>query len=326
MATDIAPSLGHSLVTTQAGVAAGFDAIDDRRFWGIGLQEGVIDAGSYEVKERASGGPGLFVDIAASTGTGAVIQGDSVTAQGKYHVPPHSALITEAIAAADATNPRVDQAILEGLDDTHAAGGLNKARVRILTGTATSLATLDNRTGAAALPASAVRLADVLVPALDTTISNLQIRDRRPWARGAYYRYTRTAGDYTTTTATMTEIDTTNLKPRIECSGGTIVARMFGSVSSPSGKYTLYDLFQDGVALASSRVYRGTIAAVSGKHDALPAWSVIPAAGSHLFSPAWRLDTTTGTATIPANATDHFSFEIEEIITQNARNNATTSG
>jgi hypothetical protein len=121
----------------------------------------------------------MSVDIAASTGDGALVQGDSVTAQGLYTVPPHTAVINEAITAAHATLPRLDQIVLEALDDTHAGGGLNKARIRVINGTATAGATLDNRTGAAALPSSCLRLADVLVGAADTSITTAEIRDRR---------------------------------------------------------------------------------------------------------------------------------------------------
>ncbi len=36
---DIAPALGHALLTAQ-GQIGGYDAIDDRRFWSAGKQEG----------------------------------------------------------------------------------------------------------------------------------------------------------------------------------------------------------------------------------------------------------------------------------------------
>jgi hypothetical protein len=67
-------------------------------------------------------------------------------------VPPHTAVINEAITTANATNPRIDQVVLEIKDTTHDASGSNLAQTRVVTGTATGGATLDNRTGAAALP------------------------------------------------------------------------------------------------------------------------------------------------------------------------------
>jgi hypothetical protein len=138
---------------TQQGVGStpGYDAIDARRFWGVAVQEGVITAGSYEVTQRGAGA-NLSVDIAASTGDGALVQGDAVTAQGLYFVAPHTAVINEAITTANATNPRIDQVVLEIKDTTHDASGSNLAQTRVVTGTATGGATLDNRTGAAALP------------------------------------------------------------------------------------------------------------------------------------------------------------------------------
>jgi hypothetical protein len=86
----------------------------------------------------------------------------------------------------------------------------------VVTGTATGGATLDNRTGAAALPASAILLATCW-SATDTAISNSEIRDRRPWARGANVRIVqserRGGHDYTTRARTSPLIDATNLNP-----------------------------------------------------------------------------------------------------------------
>jgi hypothetical protein len=50
-------------------------------------------------------------------------------------VPPHSAVINETIAAADATNPRNDLVVLEIKDTQHDASGSNLAQTRVVTGT-----------------------------------------------------------------------------------------------------------------------------------------------------------------------------------------------
>lgn len=339
MATTITPSTGAAPSFTQAGTGTspGYSAIDVRRFFfGAPIQEGVIDAGSYEVTERAAGA-NMSVDIAASTGNGALVQGDSITGQGLYFVPPHSAVINEVVATADASDPRVDQIVLEILDTTHDSSGSNLARVRVISGTATTGATLDNRTGAAALPSNCLRLADLLVPAADTTCSNSQIRDRRPWARGAYYRIVRTqnaaaGSNYTTTQTSATVVDSTNLNPRIECSGVPLTIRCLGRLANGTlDKYVQLLAYQDGVAItgAAGNV-TGEGVSPRAAFEAIPGSPLlevetIPAAGSHKFAPYWLTETGT-TATLSATSADAFVFVVKETVRQNTHNAQTTSG
>lgn len=179
----ITPTLGSAPVTLQAG---NYSAIDDRRFWGSGVREGVVSGGSYQVIQRAAGA-NMTVDVTSSTGSGAIVQGDSVTAQGNYFVPPTAANVNVDIAAADATNPRNDLVVLEVKDDQHDASGLNLARVRVITGTANASAALTDAPGAngtPALPSSCLLLAVVRVTAATSTITTAMISDRRPWAGG----------------------------------------------------------------------------------------------------------------------------------------------
>jgi hypothetical protein len=184
MATDVAPALGHGALFLQAGVPLGYDAIDLRRFISAahGGQEKPLSYGSYKVSQRAAGA-NLSVDVAANSGQGCLVGGDSVAEQGLYFIPPHQAVMNEAIAAADVTNPRNDLVVLEALDDTHAGGGLNKSRVRVVTGTPNASAAKDDAygvNGTPSVPTSSMPLAVVNVPASDTTISDGQISDRRP--------------------------------------------------------------------------------------------------------------------------------------------------
>lgn len=174
----ITPTLGSAPVTLQAG---NYSAIDDRRFWTAALQEGVLSGGSYQVIQRAAGA-NMTVDVACSVGNGAIVQGDSVTAQGAYFVPPTAANVNVDIAAADATNPRNDLVVLEVKDDQHDAGGLNLARVRVITGTANASAAIGNAPGAngtPALPSSCLLLAVVNVTAGLTSVVTARISDRR---------------------------------------------------------------------------------------------------------------------------------------------------
>jgi hypothetical protein len=75
-------------------------------------------------------------------------------------------------------NPRLDMVVLEVLDQQH-TGSSNTLQLRVVPGTATVAATLDNRTGAAAVPASCIHLADILVANGAATIVTADIRDRR---------------------------------------------------------------------------------------------------------------------------------------------------
>lgn len=177
----VTPTLGSAPVTLQAG---NYSAIDDRRFWSAGLGEGYLSTGSYQVIQRAAGA-NMSVDVQMSSGEGCIVTGDSVTAQGRYFVPPTPSNGNVTIAAADATNPRNDLVVLEVKDDQHDAGGLNLARVRVITGTPNASAALTSALGAngtPALPATCMPLAVVNVLAGATSIATARISDRRPVA------------------------------------------------------------------------------------------------------------------------------------------------
>ncbi len=81
--------------------------------------------------------------------------------------------------SAPAVNPRIDLVILRIYDVAEQGlGGSSFGRFEWVIGTESSTATLDNRSGAAALPANSLLLADVLI----TTGSVQTIRDRRALA------------------------------------------------------------------------------------------------------------------------------------------------
>ena len=243
---DVAPALGQAVVPLQAGPGAspGYGAIDHRRAWTNGLQEGAIDFGSYVVTQD-SGGPSLDLEVAGSSGTGCYVQGDDVAAQGLYYVAPDAGTITLTLDPADVSNPRLDQVILEVEDDTHDSSALNKARVRILKGTPTSGATLDNRSGNAALPNGAMRLADVLVAAGDSTITNVDIRDRRKLARGVAVGF---VAPIDTTHASATPVAINGMATtRVELSGAPLDITFSGSfvTATANGQVTV-GIYADG--------------------------------------------------------------------------------
>lgn len=303
---------------------------------------------SFAVTQRASGGVAMFVDIAANvtdaqgSGIAALIAGDSVTAQGLYAVPPNASLVTEAIAAAHATLPRVDRVIVQVLDHTHDASGSNLVQSRVLTGTASSGANLTNLTGAASIPDSSLLLADVLVGATVTTITNGVIRDRRKWTRGTYCRTIRTANasstnDYArTASSVLALIDGTNLAPRVECSGVPMRATLTGSfVSSTAGSVLLAGQI-DGVGMdnmgdvgedvsAGISSFREIFAGASDERMITLTWDFVPSAGSHVIGPAWASGGSVN-LTARARADRPLMWTVEEIVRSNTPNNAVTSG
>lgn len=281
------------------------------------LQEGVVGANDFMVVQRGAGA-NMSVDV----GTGfAWVQIDTGTRNGMGHVT-NDAVANLAIAAAHATNPRIDQVVLRWNDSSIPTGTGNVPTLEVLTGTATSGATLDNRTGAAALGNDRLRLADVLVPATDTTITNNQIRDRRPWARGLYNRVLHSAGDETTTSTTMVAIAA--LQRRYECSGAPLRVKLKTVVfNSTAGNGVDLDVSVDGVQIGQRAELTSAIASARVPVNAV--FEFTPAAGSHVIT-ATFLSTPSGTITMLASGNYPTEFVIEEVVRQNTANNTITSG
>lgn len=153
--------------------------------------EGVQHYQAWRVMQRQAGAT-MTVDVGA-TGVGlmeAWVRGDTRGGQGLYRVdnidrtaPTASTFVSQinvTVSNNAAANPRLDIVVLEVVDLEHIGGGTATAQVRVIAGTATAGATLDNRNGAPSLPASALHLADILVPATESTsIDTADIRDRR---------------------------------------------------------------------------------------------------------------------------------------------------
>lgn len=148
---------------------------------------GVVGREDFRVLQRQAGA-NLSVDIGA-TGVGrmrAWVRGSTRGGQGLYLVDnidrnyptldQYLPQLNHPVAANSSGLPRVDAVVLQVLDQQH-AGASNDAVVDIRAGTPTSGADADNRTGAVALPASCLHLADLLIPSGATSPS--VIRDRR---------------------------------------------------------------------------------------------------------------------------------------------------
>lgn len=115
--------------------------------------------------------------VAAGTGMTCTISpgeawvpGGSSSTQGGYYSRV-SATDTETISAADPTNPRIDRICLQ-VNDKAYAGSVDSLVPLVVTGVPSAGATLSNLVGAGSVPASALLLANVLVPASSSSISN----------------------------------------------------------------------------------------------------------------------------------------------------------
>lgn len=283
------------------------------------IQTGVVGATDFDVSQRGVGA-NMSVDVAAGA---AWLKGTTSARQGIYNFY-NDGVVNVAINAAHATLPRIDQIIVRAYDSVDGGAGQDIGAVEYLAGTATSGATLDNRTGAAALPANSFRIADVLVGAAVTSITDANIRDRRPWAHGAYRRIERTANasagsDYTRSTATFDWIDQTNLRPRMELSGVPIRLTLSGGAfvanAAEAAGYLEWGIGATGIVgaaraiWANNQVYR----------DFTFQTDYIPTAGSHQIGPQFK-GNGTDAFTIGAAASRPLVLVVQEILTQNASN------
>lgn len=130
------------------------------------VSEGYVTG--LQVTERAAGGPNMSVDVSIGS---CWVTGDSDTeAQPTYRCRTSS--ITNLVVSADGTNPKYVSIIAEVLDATF-SGGSRLWRLRAVDGTPAGSPVVP------AIPVNAIILAYILIPALDTAITNSQITDAR---------------------------------------------------------------------------------------------------------------------------------------------------
>lgn len=267
------------------------------------LQEGVVGANDLKIVQRGAGA-NQSVDFSVGAGH---IQIDSGTRSGLVHFY-NDAVANVAVTASNATNPRIDQAIVRYNDTSIPAGtGGNTPTPEILAGTATAGATLDNRTGAAALPNDCLRLADILVPATSTSVVTANIRDRRPWARGAFMANSR--GAVTLPITTNAELDTTNWKQRIECNSiSAIRLGLFPAAATLiAGNAATLQFWFDGAPLSTQSATNNTASNLIVPMGWF--YTVVLAAGSHVFSVAGSYTGGASAASIAASV-----FTVEEVV------------
>lgn len=271
------------------------------------MQAGVIGAGDMAVT------PGAGLQLNYAAGTALVPDDGSVHTSGLL-IPATVVGSSVTIGANASGNPRLDQVVLT-------LSGLGTASVTVVPGTPTVGATLANRSGAAALPAKSIRLADVLVTNgfAGPFVAGTSLRDRRPWARGGYAHIRRNTNassvdDYTTTATVPVQVDATNLSVRMETSGGpvrlSILATVQGNANpQPVAFYAWVDGAADQASSVSKTVRSTAIGADMGvSFDFL----ISPAAGSHTFAIAWATAAGT-TATMLARAAYGVNFIVQEL-------------
>lgn len=242
------------------------------------FQEGVLSAtGGTDLKVTTSGS-GLGLNTASGV---AWVQDDSGIVASGALIPVTFSGSALTVAANASGNPRIDQIILTLSD-------FGTGTVSVLQGTATALADLTNRNGAAALPAGAIRLADILMSNAfaGPFVQNTHIRDRRGWASGAYYA---NAGALPTANQTPAAGTWTNLTGstliRLESTSGLFELAIRGHASRTTAGLgqMFYGLSFDGVApslLGGALVDNASGAGAPSGYQVLAT-----GAGSHTFQP-----------------------------------------
>ncbi len=137
---------------------------------GANYREGVDDWEHMLI----SPGAGLVLNYASGT---AWVRDDSGVLGASALVPVTVSASTVTVPANASGNPRLDQVILT-------MTGYGTGTVSVLQGTPNAATTIDNRTGAAALPSDAIRLADVLTTNgfAGPYVNHTSLRNRMAWA------------------------------------------------------------------------------------------------------------------------------------------------
>lgn len=282
---------------------------------GGGLQEGVVGGTDLGVAQRA-GGANMSVDVAAGN---AWVKGDDTTRQGLYHVI-NDAIVNVGVSGADVTNPRIDQIVLQ-IADSSVLGTSDTPLLKVITGTPTASAQSSNpgganyRAGAAALPNTALRLADITVPAGATSIINSNVTSRRPWARGMYLSSVGSGGDITIsqTSFTGTGIGIPS-GVSCECSGNPIRFAIQGVYSSGGTETFSVAPFVDGAVVTG--LQRDYLVVPSFYNPLAIQWMLYPSAGAHIF--AFQVKVSGGSVILAANGTTGVQSWLEELVRPNA--------
>lgn len=173
------------------------------------------------------------------------------------------------VTAAAAGQQRLDQAVVSSAGVVSLLAGAAGAPTR----------DLDTRTGAAAVPAGSLGLADIAVT--DTGVSTTGVRDRRPRAHGLNHSYVRPGASTISAPSGVGSGSATALPGfsfRVESLGALLHVGLDTRVIGTSGKLGI-NLVDNGVVV-KEWIIEAAAGAVSLRHH------FTPVAGSHLIE--WR--------------------------------------
>lgn len=162
--------------TNSAGAAVDDVTGEDLRIVLELFSEGIVGADSYRVRQRQAG-----VNMTVDVGSGspdvdkAILDGRDA-GQGNYMTRLEAALVNVTVPAAHGSLARLDQVFLVVQDNAYDASSRVLPRLAYRDGTAASSPVVP---GPDAAWDAYLLLAEISVPAADTTISDAQITDRR---------------------------------------------------------------------------------------------------------------------------------------------------
>ena len=283
------------------------------------FQAGVLESANFKVVPRGAGA-NRSIDL---PGGRAILANPGLVALGrKYLVFQDQTINSDAfelggIAAPHATYARLDQIILRLYDNE---GGQRRWRPEVLKGAdPTQNATLDSRHNATNLPAGVpvIRVADIVVPTTGI-ITATEIRDRRPWARGAHRRISLNSAGApdTSTAAQLAEFDSA-LRSRLEVSSGRMEMRLRAFASNNTANDgVVFGIGIDGASIGT--VGQDTEFGIARLPNLPDNWWIDMtkpygvSAGSHLFTLLWR-NSYGGTISLYRTASLPMQIDVREV-------------
>lgn len=284
---------------------------------GGAIQPGVWDAGDL----KPTWSSGMNISLAAGFG---LVPANNSGNLGLYHVQ-NDAAFTVTIPPAHASLLRLDQVYILIDDSTDGAAGDDNPQALVVQGAAQSGVTLDNRAGAATLPSNALRIADVVVGAGVSALSAAVVRDRRPWARGAFNVLSKSDGALSGLNQTSPTLLWTGFQQRYELSGAPLrVVFQPGYVQYSAGTNPTIEfaVYIDGAAAATSlrAFHQGTTGGSIFTGSPLVFTLAAPPAGTRLIELRYVVAGASASFAVGATATDPAEMVVEEIIRQNTNN------
>lgn len=162
-------------------------------------------------------------------------------------------------------------------------------------------------------------------PASGSVIPATTGRDRRVWARGAFFSQTNGSGNTSTAAINTWYLISSNLQSRIECSGAPlrVILQAWGS-NSLAGYGAVTTLFIDGVVVSvSGNTILGWVDMNSAGSVGPVGYEFVytPTPGSHLLAPYYGCPA--GTMTLFTGSGYIQGFSAQELLAPNASNGTT---